>query len=235
MAYAAACKAVYPGSIPGVASTWMQDTSSVLCVKVLLCHELEMQAQVMCRFVEGIAEGRFEIDTAIGADEIVDKLLSNEFDVCLMGSQSLAVCPEVLSRIAGRTQRPHKRVLLTPVTTAERVFLGWRYGFNHVVNVGMLQGSVTEQIQAVIDGRTNLAVAPSMMAAREWLFPHNVAWIAHDETDLEILMELVEGSSNEEISERVGIALQTVRNRVSRLMKEAGARNRTQLALKMVR
>ena len=166
-------------------------------MKVLLCHALEMQAAVMQKYIEGIAPGEFEVRAAVGADAVVEAVLSHEYDICVMGSQSLEICPEVLERVAGKCDHPHKRVLLTPVTTAERVFLGWRYGFNHVVNVGMLQGSAMEQIQAVIDGRTNLAAAPTMMAAREWLFPHNVAWVANDETDLEILMELVDGCSNE--------------------------------------
>ena len=188
----------------------------------------------MRKFVAGVP-GIDTIDTAIGVDAIVDGVLNGGHDICVMGSQSLEICPEVIERLDGKFEIPHKRVLLTPITTAERVFLAWRYGFNHVINVGLLQGSVFDQMQAVIDGEKDLAAAPSMMAAREWIYPHNVVWFAHDETDLEILMELVEGRSNEEISVRTGIALQTVRNRISRLMRESSSQNRTQLALKMVR
>ena len=187
----------------------------------------------MSKFLENTPG--MELESAVGVDAVAEAILANRHDICIMGSQSLEICPAVLALVDGKLEHPHKRVLLTPVTTAERVFLAWRYGFNHVINVGMLHGSALEQIRAVVDGRVNLSAAPTMVAAREWLFPHNVAWVANDETDLEILMELVEGRSNEEISVTVGLALQTVRNRVSRLMRESGSQNRTQLAMKMVR
>ena len=203
-------------------------------MKVLLCHALDIQAAVMRQFL-GNVPGIETIDMAVGVDAISRAILDGEHDVCIMGSQSLSIVPDVLARVEGRCKVPHKRVIVTPVTTAERLFQGWRYGFNHVINVGLMQGSVYEQLDSVVKGEKDLAREPSMMAAREWLFKHNVAWVAHDETDLEILMELVEGRSNEEISRNVGIAVQTVRNRISRLMRESGAQNRTQLALKMVR
>jgi DNA-binding NarL/FixJ family response regulator len=53
--------------------------------------------------------------------------------------------------------------------------------------------------------------------------------------DIRILIELIEGRTNEEIAATVNLALQTVRNRISRLMKVAKVSNRTQLAILLVR
>jgi DNA-binding NarL/FixJ family response regulator len=63
----------------------------------------------------------------------------------------------------------------------------------------------------------------------------NIAHLAQDETDIRILVELIEGRTNEEIAGTVNLALQTVRNRISRLMKAADVSNRTQLATLLLR
>jgi DNA-binding NarL/FixJ family response regulator len=59
--------------------------------------------------------------------------------------------------------------------------------------------------------------------------------LAHDEIDIRILIELIEGRTNDEIAAMVNLALQTVRNRISRLMKAAEVSNRTQLATLLLR
>jgi DNA-binding NarL/FixJ family response regulator len=68
-----------------------------------------------------------------------------------------------------------------------------------------------------------------------WLRSDNIAHLAQDETDIRILVELIEGRTNEEIAGTVNLALQTVRNRISRLMKAADVSNRTQLATLLLR
>jgi len=55
--------------------------------------------------------------------------------------------------------------------------------------------------------------------------------IAVDDDDRKILQLLVDGDTNHEIAEKVFFAEQTVKNRLSRLMKAAGVSNRTELAM----
>lgn len=52
-----------------------------------------------------------------------------------------------------------------------------------------------------------------------------------DETDRSILRELAKGSSDQHIAAVVFLSVQTVRNRVSRLLKRFGRDNRTQVAV----
>jgi DNA-binding NarL/FixJ family response regulator len=52
-----------------------------------------------------------------------------------------------------------------------------------------------------------------------------------DETDRIILRELATGASDQQIASVVFLSVQTVRNRVSRLLRRFGRENRTQVAV----
>ncbi len=70
--------------------------------------------------------------------------------------------------------------------------------------------------------------------------PHDVfalqlVAIAGDDTDLDILRLLATGASNEAIAGSVFLSVQTVKNRVSRMLKVAGVANRTELAVQLAR
>lgn len=56
--------------------------------------------------------------------------------------------------------------------------------------------------------------------------------VAHDETDRKILSLLATGARNAMIADEVYLSVQTVKNRLSRMMKAAGATNRTELAMR---
>lgn len=55
--------------------------------------------------------------------------------------------------------------------------------------------------------------------------------VANDDDDRNILRFLTSGSTNAEIAERVFLSEQTVKNRLSRMMKAANVTNRTELAM----
>jgi DNA-binding NarL/FixJ family response regulator len=55
--------------------------------------------------------------------------------------------------------------------------------------------------------------------------------VCRDEVDVQIISLIIQGYGNEEIALKTFIAVQTVRNRISRLLAAAGAKNRTQLAI----
>lgn len=52
-----------------------------------------------------------------------------------------------------------------------------------------------------------------------------------DEKDRKILLLISQGKFDKEISKELFLSLQTIRNRVSRMLSESGARNRTHLAI----
>ena len=79
------------------------------------------------------------------------------------------------------------------------------------------------------------SVVGSRLSAHYDVFPLQLAAIAGDDTDLDILRLLATGASNEAIAGSVFLSLQTVKNRVSRMLKVAGVANRTELAVQLAR
>lgn len=55
--------------------------------------------------------------------------------------------------------------------------------------------------------------------------------VLSDPTDRQILLMIAQGKFDKEISAQLHLSLQTIRNRISRILNEVGARNRTHLAL----
>jgi DNA-binding NarL/FixJ family response regulator len=125
--------------------------------------------------------------------------------------------------------------MLTTHVTTERVILAHQLGINDVVDVGLHMTTLYERIENVLREEVNLSSISSISEIVNWLRSDNIAHLAQDETDIRILVELIEGRTNEEIAGTVNLALQTVRNRISRLMKAADVSNRTQLATLLLR
>lgn len=59
--------------------------------------------------------------------------------------------------------------------------------------------------------------------------------LCRDSVDIAIVEGIIEGMSDPEIALRINYAVQSVRNRVSRILTTAGCRNRTHFAVSMVR
>jgi DNA-binding NarL/FixJ family response regulator len=125
--------------------------------------------------------------------------------------------------------------MLTTHVTTERVILAHQLGMNDVIDIGIHMTSLSDRLQSVLREEIDLASIGSISEIVRWLRSENIAHFAQDEADIRILIELMEGRTNEEIAAKVNLALQTVRNRISRLMKVAEVSNRTQLATLLVR
>jgi NarL family two-component system response regulator LiaR len=116
------------------------------------------------------------------------------------------------------------------------------------VDDGLIKESLAQGIDAVIDARLtaqdiiqqiSLVCFSRREATGVQIFQHwklketssALSDICRDETDMQIIALITRGFSNDEISEEIFIALQTVRNRISRLLSAAEVKNRTQLAI----
>lgn len=86
-------------------------------------------------------------------------------------------------------------------------------------------------IRDVADGRRPFDVA-EVRAARGRLDAAGISVLRTlDETDRAILRELATGASDQQIAETVFLSVQTVRNKVSRLLRRFDRENRTQVAV----
>lgn len=117
---------------------------------------------------------------------------------------------------------PHRRVISAPILTPE--FLHWasENKFDAVIDVSQLNANLGEHVHTTfiapqVEGDTSFPTAGGSIICR-------------DSLDEAIVQMVAIGFTNVEIAERFNFALQTIRNRISRIMDESGARNRTHLA-----
>ncbi len=202
-------------------------------VHVLVCF-----SEARGRFIEDVLS-RSQRITVVGrvhGDEAIQSALASlEFDVCLLGPNSVEKKFELDPLAPGVGFPVRKYVMLTTHVTTERVILAHQLGMNDVIDVGLHMTSLHERIESVLREDINLSNISSISEIVNWLRSDNIAHLAQDETDIRILIDLIEGRTNEEIAATVNLALQTVRNRISRLMKAADVSNRTQLATLLLR
>jgi DNA-binding NarL/FixJ family response regulator len=105
------------------------------------------------------------------------------------------------------------------------------YGFNDVIGLGIPADEIMIRLRMVMAGEIDFSQLSYLQGVRELVGEDNKSRLANDEVDLRILLQLAYGHSNKEIADAVYLSLQTVRNRISRLMHAMQVENRTQLAL----
>jgi len=122
---------------------------------------------------------------------------------------------------------PHRRVICAPTITTK--FLDWasEQFYDGVIDLIAHPETFGEEVHKSITAKKG--------CSRETVrFPLTSPYVGlipyRDETDGDIVRLITAGLSNTEIAERVFLSVQTVRNRISRLLEASGARNRTHLA-----
>lgn len=122
---------------------------------------------------------------------------------------------------------PHRRVICAPTITTK--FLEWasEQFYDGVIDLIANPDSFGEEVHKAITankGCSRATVRFPLTSPYAGLIPFR------DETDGDIVRLITAGLSNTEIADRVFLSVQTVRNRISRLLEVSGARNRTHLA-----
>lgn len=122
---------------------------------------------------------------------------------------------------------PHRRVICAPTITTK--FLEWasEQFYDGVIDLIAHPETFGEEVHKVITadkGHSRSTVRFPLTSPYAGLIPFR------DDTDGDIVRLITAGLSNTEIAERVFLSVQTVRNRISRLLEASGARNRTHLA-----
>lgn len=136
--------------------------------------------------------------------------------------------------IARRAKVVHqhaKVVALVDDETDAALVDGFEAGASAVVSKNR---PVKELHKIVLDAAANVPLLTSAVvgSAKKRLTESGYVWIDQlDETDRKMLELLTRGYTDRKISNEVCLSLQTVRNRISRLLKKLKLSNRTQLAL----
>ena len=157
------------------------------------------------------------------ATEVPDVLI---VDVRLDGESGLDVARMVVA------EHPHvKVVVLTSFNSDEALVSAYELGASAFV---LKTGSSDDLIQAVRDVAAGMRLinASEVRSASESLEKRGLGLIRKlDANDRHIARLIAMGYSDKQIAETVYLGLQTVRNRVSRMLSRFDKENRTQLAL----
>jgi DNA-binding NarL/FixJ family response regulator len=205
--------------------------NSILNGRILVCHHLEIVAQGLSSLLR--ADGSFShVASATTIGEIV-KSLEDGVDLIVLGAPGLMMFEFASNEAFQRCKS---------VSEPKIVFL------TSLIDDGLVKESLSQGIDAVVDARLpvqqiineiSLVCSSGKKATGVQAFQHwklketsvELGDICRDEADTQIVALIIRGFSNDEIAGEIFIALQTVRNRISRLLSAAGVKNRTQLAI----
>ena len=205
--------------------------NSILNGRILVCHHLEIVAQGLSSLLR--ADGSFShVASATTIGEIVESL-EDGVDLIVLGAPGLMMFEFASNEAFQRCKS---------VSEPKIVFL------SSLIDDGLVKESLSQGIDAVVDARLpvqqiineiSLVCSSGKKATGVQAFQHwklketsvELGDICRDEADTQIVALIIRGFSNDEIAGEIFIALQTVRNRISRLLSAAGVKNRTQLAI----
>ena len=205
--------------------------NSLLKGRILVCHHLENVAQGLSSLLR--ADGSFSnVVSATTIGEIVESL-EDGVDLIVLGAPGLMMFEFASNEAFQRCKSVSepKIVLLTSLIDDGLVKESLSQGIDAVVDARLPVQQIINEISLVCSSGKK---ATGVQAFQHWKLKETSAAlsdICRDETDMQIIALITRGFSNDEISEEIFIALQTVRNRISRLLSAAAVKNRTQLAI----
>lgn len=199
--------------------------------RVLVCHHLEVFALGLASLLR---EGKkfSDVIAATTVGEIVESL-ERGVSLIVLGSPYLSLFESASDEDfhRGISQSRPKVVMLSSDVDENLVNEASAQGIDAVIDARQSADVIVSEIFSILHSETK---ATGVFSFRHWkLVNHNddLSLVCRDETDERIISLIIQGFSNEEIAEQTFSALQTVRNRISRLLSAAGAKNRTQLAV----
>jgi DNA-binding NarL/FixJ family response regulator len=205
--------------------------NSILNGRILVCHHLEIVAQGLSSLLR--ADGSFShVASATTIGEIV-KSLEDGVDLIVLGAPGLMMFEFASNEAFQRCKSVSepKIVLLTSLIDDGLVKESLSQGIDAVVDARLPVQQIINEISSVCSSGKK---ATGVQAFQHWKLKETsveLGDICRDEADTQIVALIIRGFSNDEIAGEIFIALQTVRNRISRLLSAAGVKNRTQLAI----
>lgn len=199
-------------------------------IKTLLCDDHALVRESLPLAFE--AEGDIRIVASVGSVAAAIEAASREqFDAALidlhLGAESGLAVVEYL-----RGTLPDCRsIVLTGFPSDDLVFEAGRLGAFDVIDKSTPTKEIVARVRSAVGGRRILDDF-ARRAAKERLAENGLlVYRELGATDREILSLIAQGMTDKQISQRVYLSAQTVRNRISRLLGLLGRDNRTQLAL----
>lgn len=199
-------------------------------IRVLLCDDHEIVRDALGRVVD--AAGDMEVVANVGScAELVALPDSCTPDVAVVDVR-LGDCTGQDALSVLRTRHPRCHVIFLTSFQSDRALLdAYELGAKAFLLKSTSIDELLDSIRDVAAGVRGFDVSEVRSAAERLAGDGHIEFMETDDVGRQILVLLARGLSDQDIAEAVGLNVQTVRNRVSRLLQSFGKHNRTQLAL----
>lgn len=199
-------------------------------IRVLLCDDHELVRDSLTRVVN--ATDDMEVVAVVGScAEVTETIAGCEPDVAVVDMR-LGDCSGLEAMALIRARHPRCQVIFLTSFQSDRALLAaYEQGARAFLLKSIPVVEMLETIRDVASGVRRFDVDAVRSAAQHLADDGHVEFSATDDVGRRILVLLARGMSDHEIADEIGLNVQTVRNRVSRLLTLFGMHNRTQLAL----
>lgn len=203
-----------------------------MSIRILICDDHDMVRDALSRVLSD--EQDLEIvASARSVDACLKHLAQNEgkIDVAVVDVRLTDGVGHDITRWIRANQSHIRVVLLTSFLDDELLVEGYSSGADALVLKGAPTRDLTEAIRDVHAG-LRLIDATAARAASQRMNQASPARLSIlDDADREIAELVAKGMTDKEIAATVNFGVQTIKNRVSRILTTVGAANRTQLAV----
>lgn len=158
-------------------------------------------------------------------EDAVDLLGAGDVDIVVTGRHCARGLMELVATMGEKVRSRSKFALMTSVQNSGIVRLAAELEFDAIVDVYQDPVAVHQQLRNIV------------LMAEEWRHsvdtpasPVMLFLATRDALDRSIIAHVALGLTDKQIASEIGLAPQTVRNRLSKVMVDAGLTNRTQLA-----
>lgn len=164
-------------------------------------------------------------------EEVIQLIQAGRVDILLLGQGRLPAWSEAWRSGAFDEAAPFCPMLVSTLPVSTATLLAAReVGIVELVDLTMDRDVMGHRMVAQYRELGGASPRPAELDDRA-IDGHQILRDITNETDRRILALIAEGKFDKEIADEMFLSLQTIRNRISRILTETGARNRTHLAI----
>jgi len=203
-------------------------------MNLLICHDVRFFGEAMKRWlaesgkvsVVGVVtdpESQLQPDVSADAEIVSSRLISQYL-------AARAANPDA-------HERRGRRVLLVAERTPRALALARLHGFDDVVDAKDLDAPLdafVDRLEKVVSAPSETSSSPDLIDVYTMVDKSRTLAVS-DAVDERIVDFVAQGLADKQIAKVLGLSVQTIRNRVSRMLIDSGPRNRTELAVQYVR
>lgn len=174
------------------------------------------------------------VESTSSAENFYKILREGNIELAVTGVITLDEFVGIFARLPDDVKSRTRTVLAVMTMDKDTIKLAARHDFDGIVDVHNSPEAIGRQLKNVVRNAPIPGHEPNTdLDTRLDTFPD--FFVNRDKHDQMIAELVARGMTDKQVSEAVGLAPQTVRNRLSRMLTDSGSQNRTHLAVRFLR